>query len=77
MACLGLGAIEHLLIWIVVVVAVFAIIRALLGLVTPPPDFALAIAAAITVVRIILWAVITIAIIVVIFILLACVIPIR
>jgi hypothetical protein len=70
-----LGLIEHLLIWIVVIVAVFAIIRVLLALVSPPPDFAWAVGAAIQVVRIILWAAVTIAIIVVIFGLLACIVP--
>jgi hypothetical protein len=52
MTCFGLGAIEHLLIWIVVVAAVFAIIQVLLGLVSPPADFAWAVAAAIGIVRI-------------------------
>jgi uncharacterized membrane protein YjfL (UPF0719 family) len=77
MGCFGLGSIEHLLIWIVVVAAAFAVIRVLLGLVSPPADFAWAVAAAIGIVRIILWAVVTIAIIVVIFALLACVVPLR
>ena len=73
--CFPLGAIEHLLIWIVVVVAVFAIIRVLLGLVPPPPDFAWAVQAAIAVARIVLWAAVTIAVVVVIFALLACIVP--
>jgi hypothetical protein len=74
--CFGLASIEHLLIWIVVVAAVFAIIRVLLALATPPPDFAWAVTAAIQVVRIVLWAAITIAVIVVVFGLLACLVPI-
>jgi hypothetical protein len=73
--CFGLGFIEHLLIWVVVVVAVFAIVRVLLALVSPPPDFAWAVAAAIQIVRIVLWASIVIAIIIVIFGLLACIVP--
>lgn len=76
MACFSLGIIEHLLIWVIVVVAVFAIIRVLLGLATPPADFAWLINAAVEVVRIVLWAAIAIAVIVVIFALLACLVPI-
>jgi hypothetical protein len=74
MMCFGLASIEHLLIWIVVVVAVFAIIRVLLALATPA-DFAWAITAAIQVVRIVLWAAIIIAVIVVVFAPLACLVP--
>jgi hypothetical protein len=73
--CFGLGLIEHLLIWIVVIVAVFAIRRVLLAQVSPPPDFVWAVNTAIQIVRIILWAAVTIAIIVVIFGLLACIVP--
>jgi hypothetical protein len=75
--CFSFGAIEHLLIWIVVVIAVFAIIRVLLALVKPPTEFAWLVDAAIAIARIILWAAVTIAIIVVIFALLACIVPIR
>jgi hypothetical protein len=73
--CFGLGAIEHLLIWIVVVVAVFAIIRVLLSLATPPAELAWVLQAAIQVVKIVLWAAIIIAVIVVAFALLACIVP--
>jgi hypothetical protein len=73
--CFSLSAVEHLLIWLVVVCAVFAIIRVLLGLATPPPEFAWILAAAIQIVKIILWAVVIIAVIVVLFALLACVVP--
>jgi hypothetical protein len=75
--CFSLWSVENLLIWIVVILAVFAIIRALLALVSPPAEFAWAISAAVQVVRIILWAAVVIAIIVVLFALLACVVPIR
>jgi hypothetical protein len=73
--CFSLSVVEHLLIWIVVVAAVFAIIRLLLALVTPAGEFAWAITTAIQVVKIILYAVIVIAVIVVVFALLACIIP--
>jgi hypothetical protein len=73
--CFGLGAIEHLLVWVVVVAAVFAIIRVLLALATPPAEFAWLISASIQIVRIILWAAIAIAVIVVVFALLACLVP--
>lgn len=74
--CFSLGVIEHLLIWIVVVITVFAIIRILLSLATPPAEFAWLIGAAVQIVRIILWAAIAIAVIVVLFALLSCVVPI-
>lgn len=73
--CFSLAAVEHLLIWIVVIVAVFAIIRVLLGLVTPPPEFAGVYNAAIQIAKIVLWAAIVIAIVIVIFALLACIVP--
>lgn len=75
--CFGWGAIEHLLIWVVVVVAVFAVIRVLLGLATPPAEFTWILTAAIQIVKIILWAAIIIAVIVVLFSLLSCIVPIR
>lgn len=77
MGCFSLGFVEHVLIWIVVVIALFAIVRVILSLVTPPPEMAWALSAAVRVVQIILWAVVVIAIIVVLFALLACVVPIR
>jgi hypothetical protein len=73
--CFGLGSIEHLLIWIVVVLAVFAIIRVLLALAAPPAEFAWVVNVAIQVVRIVLWAAVAIAVIVVVFALLACIVP--
>jgi len=73
--CFSLGAVEHLLIWIAVIVAVFAIIRVLLGLVPQPPEFAWVINATVQIVKIVLWLVIAIAIIVVLFALLSCVVP--
>lgn len=73
--CFSLVAVEHLLIWIAVIVAVFAIIRVLLGLASPPAEFAWLINAAVEVVKIILWLAIVIAIIVVLFALLECVFP--
>jgi hypothetical protein len=73
--CFGLGTIEHLLIWIVVVLAMLAIIRVLLALATPPAELAWALNAAIQIVRIVIWAAIVIAVIVVIFALLACLVP--
>jgi hypothetical protein len=73
--CFGLGAIEHLLIWIVVILAMLAIIRVLLALAQPPAELAWALNAAVAVVRIVIWAAIVIAVIVVIFGLLACVVP--
>lgn len=75
--CFSLGVIEHLLIWIVVVITVFAIIRVLLALATPPAEFAWLISAAVQIVRIVLWAAIAIAVIVVLFALLSCVVPVR
>lgn len=74
--CFSLYTIEHLLIWIIVVITVFAIIRVLLALATPPAEFAWLISAAVQIVRIILWAAIAIAVIVVLFALLSCVVPI-
>lgn len=75
--CFSWGAIEHLFIWLVVVVAVFAVIRVLLGLAAPPEEFAWILTAAIQIVKIILWAAIIIAVIVVLFSLLSCIVPIR
>jgi hypothetical protein len=75
MMCFSLGAIEHLLIWIVVVLAMLAIIRVLLALANPPAELAWALGAAISVVRIVIWAAIVIAVIVVVFGLLACIVP--
>lgn len=72
MGCFSPDLLKELLIWLVVIIAAFAIIRVLLGLVSPPPEFAGAIGAAIAIVRIVLWVVVTIAIIVVVFDLLAC-----
>jgi hypothetical protein len=77
MSCFGLGMIEHFLIWLVVVVAVLAIIRVLLALATPPAEFAWLVAAATQIVRIVLWAAIIIVVIVLIFGLLACFVPLR
>jgi hypothetical protein len=53
--CFSLVSIEHLLIWVVIVLAIFAVIRVLLGLVSPPPEFQGAYNAAIQIARIILW----------------------
>jgi hypothetical protein len=75
--CFGLGAIEHLLIWVVVVLGVLAVIRVLLALATPPAEYAQLLAAALQIVKIVLWAAITVVIIVVIFALLACVVTFR
>jgi hypothetical protein len=75
--CFSLYSIEHLLIWIVVVAAVFAITRVLLALVSPPAEFAWVVNVALQIVRIILWAAIMIAVIIVVFAVLACLVPLR
>ncbi len=77
MGCFSWGVVEHFLIWLVVIVAVLAIVRVLLSLATPPAEFAWILAAAIQIVRIILWAVVVIAFIILVFSLLACVVPLR
>jgi hypothetical protein len=77
MSCFSLGFIEHILIWLVVVVAVFAIIRIALSFTNPPAEFQWLISLITQVVKIILWAAILIAVIVLIFGLLSCVVPLR
>ena len=77
MGCFALGTIEHLLIWVVVVLAVLAIIRVLLSLANPPAELAWILNAALQIIKIILWAAIIIAVIVVVFALLACLVPIH
>jgi hypothetical protein len=77
MHCFAFGTIEHLLIWMVVIFAVFAIARVLLSLAPPPrPELAWLMSGVLAIVRIILWAVVIIAVIFVLFSLLACVVPI-
>ena len=73
--CFALGTIEHLLIWVAVIIAVFAIIRLLLRLATPPEEFAWILNTAVEVIRIVLWLAIVIAVIVVLFALIECVFP--
>lgn len=77
MTCFGWGIIEHFFIWLVVLVAVLAIVRVLLSLAAPPAEFAWLLAAASKIAMIIMWAVIIIAIIMLVFSLLACVVPLR
>jgi hypothetical protein len=77
MPCFSLWSIEHLFIWLVVVIAVFAIIRIVLSSVTAPAEFAWLINVMVQIIRIVLWAVIIIAVVVLIFELLACLVPFR
>jgi hypothetical protein len=77
MSCFSLGFIEHILIWLVVVVAVLAIIRVLLSFATPPAEFQWLISVTTQIVKIVLWAAIIIAVIVLVFGLLSCVVPLR
>lgn len=73
--CFSLGAIENLLIWLVVVGAVVALIRLLVPVVVGPlGQFGSIVVQAL---YIVLWAIVAIAVIVLIFELLACVVPIR
>jgi hypothetical protein len=71
--CFSLGAVESLLIWLVVVCAVVAIIR----LVVPSllPQIAPAGTVILNVINIIMWVVILIFVIYVVFDLLACIVP--
>jgi hypothetical protein len=72
MACLSLGFIEQLLVWLIVIGAVIAIVRLLvpfaLGPLGQPGSTLLA------ALNIIIWAIVAIAIVIIVFDLLACVI---
>lgn len=73
MGCFSLGAIENLLIWLVVVGAIVALIRLLVPVVVGPlGPFGSVIVQAL---YIVLWAIVAIAVIILIFELLACVVP--
>jgi hypothetical protein len=72
MACLSLGFIEQLLIWLIVIGAVIAIVRLLVPIALGPlgqPGSTLVAA-----LNIIVWAIVAIAIVIIVFDLLACVI---
>lgn len=70
MACLNLGWLEQLLIWLVVIAAVVAIVRLLLPIVIGPLGVA---GATVThIMNILIWAIVAIAVIVLVFDLLTC-----
>lgn len=73
MACFSLGAIENLLIWLVVVAAIVALVRLLVPSVLAPLGPAGTLIAG--ALNIILWAIVAIAVIILVFELLACVVP--
>jgi hypothetical protein len=77
LACFGFGAIEHFLIWLVVFVAILAIVRVVISLASVPSEFAWLVGAVVQVIRIVLWAAVIIAVIVLVFGLLACIVPLR
>jgi hypothetical protein len=68
MACFGLGVIEQLLIWLIIIIAIVAIIRLLI----PVLDSMTGIPIIGRVLEIVLWAVVAIMILYVIFGLLGC-----
>lgn len=70
MVCFGLGPIENLLIWLVVIGAIFALIRLLLPLAAGP--LGAAVPVIIQALYIIIWAIVMIAIIIVVFELIEC-----
>ena len=70
MSCLSLGFIEQLLVWLIIVLAIVAIIRLLVPFLTSLIGFPIVG----QIVEIILWAVVAIMVIYVIFALLSCLI---
>ena len=72
MACLNLAWLEQLLIWLVVIGAVFALVRLLLPLVLGPLGVAGSTVA--NALYIVIWAIVAIAVIVLIFDLISCLI---
>lgn len=79
MACLSLGAIEHWLIWLVVIAAAAAIVWLLVSYILPQVMGPLGAAASliIQVLKIVFWALVLIFVIVIVFDLLSCLVPIR
>ena len=67
MGCFSLAWVEQLLIWLVVIAAVFALIRLIIPAFLPPIG-----ATVLQALNIVLWAIVAIAVIILIFDLLAC-----
>jgi uncharacterized membrane protein YccC len=67
MGCFSLAWIEQLLIWLVVIAAVFALIRLVVPAFLPPFGTTI-----VQVLNIVLWAIVAIAVIILIFDLLSC-----
>lgn len=72
--CIPLGAIGHLIIMAIIVIAVIAILQVLLGWLAPKagPWFSEIAAVLAQILRIILWAAVAIAVVILVFNLLAC-----
>ncbi len=70
MACLSLAFLENLLIWLVIIGAVFALVKLLLPLVIAPLGGPAAVI--VQALQIVLWAVVAIFVIIVVFDLIAC-----
>lgn len=73
MPCFSLFVIERLLIWLVVIAAIFALIRLLVPAILAP--FGPIGSVIVQALYIVLWVVVAIAVIVLVFELLACVVP--
>lgn len=74
MQCFSLATVEQLLIWLVVIAAIWALVSLLLPLILAPLGGAGAGATVVAALRIVLWAIVAIVVITLVFDLMSCIV---